>query len=371
MYRQYGTADTDWGTLTADTMLNREPVMNLKGKWEYEDGLMLDGMYAVYQQTQKPAYLRYIQSNLERYIAADGAIKGYAPKEWQLDHINNGKILLKMYEETGDPKYKLAADRLYHQLEHQPRTPMGTFWHKDIYPNQVWLDGVYMADVFYAQYLKLIGAPDFIDVSSQFLNAYAVTVDRESGLCYHAFDASRRMYWADAKSGCSPHFWLRAMGWFAMAMVDVQEYLPDGTDKTHINLNLSRLLQALRKVADPATNLWYQIPDQGDRPLNYLESSGSLMVLAAIAKATRLGYLPDPQWDEFLAKGWQNALTQFITITNDGNVNVNKIAYVGGLGGATRRDGSYAYYMSEPIVANDHKGVGPMLLLAAEMAQRK
>ncbi|WP_390407397.1 glycoside hydrolase family 88/105 protein [Lacticaseibacillus jixiensis] len=371
MYRKYGDVHSDWCHMAAQTMLNREPIMNHSGKWEYEDGLMLDGMYAIYQVTHKPEYLAYIKSNIDRYVAEDGSIQGYAPQEWQLDHINNGKILLTLYQETGAAKYQLAASKLYAQLLKQPRTKAGTFWHKAMYSEQVWLDGLYMGDVFYARYQHDLGITEHLaDVCAQFLDAYAVTVDAKSGLCYHAYDASKQMYWADPLSGHSPHFWLRAMGWFVMAMVDVQAYLPDSAQKSQLNANLNALLEALRKVADPATNLWYQIPDQGDRPLNYLESSGSLMILAAIAKGTRLGYLDKAAWQDFLAKGYANALMQFITITNEGFVNVNKIAHVGGLGGDNHRDGSYAYYMSEPIVVNDHKGVGPFLLLVAEMAQR-
>lgn len=373
MYTKYGDVNTDWADLGAQTMVKREPDMNPKHKWEYEDGLMLNGMYSIYQVTKKREYLHYIKHNIDLFVDGQGNIANYNYDEFNLDHVNNGKSLLDLYEETKDQRYKIAADKLYDQLLNQPKTKDGVFWHKNIYPNQVWLDGLYMGSVFYARYQHTFGIIDHLeDAVHQFLGAYDVTVDEKTGLCYHAYDESREMYWADQETGHSRHFWLRSLGWFIMSMVDVQEYLPDSIDgKQQINKNLNSLLDAVQKVADPATNLWYQIPDEGDRPMNYLESSGSLMILTAIAKAIRMGYVNKDKWTPILNKGYKNAIEQFISVTNSGYVNVNKIAHVGGLGGDSHRDGSFAYYISEPIVVNDHKGVGPFLLLSAEMAMRK
>ncbi|MFB9769216.1 glycoside hydrolase family 88/105 protein [Lactiplantibacillus modestisalitolerans] len=372
MYRQYGDLQTDWPTKGAQTMLNREPEMNLKGKWEYEDGLMLNGMYAIYKTTHEKAYFDYIKHNIDEFIDDEGHIKSYHRDEWSLDFINNGKAVLDLYDETHDPKYKAVADRLYDQLLSQPRTDIDVFWHKQIYPNQIWLDGLYMGSVFYARYQKTFGITDHLeDVVHQFLGAYKATYDEKTGLCYHATDVSRKAFWCDPETGHSPHFWTRSIGWFVMAIVDVMEYLPADLDgREQMLSNLRDLLKALRKVADPKTGLWYQVTDEGDRPMNYLESSGSLMILNAIAKGLRMGYLDEAEWSDFLKNGFENALQQFISVDRHDYVNVNKIAHVGGLGGANKRDGSFAYYMSEPIVVNDHKGVGPFLLLANEMRQR-
>lgn len=370
MTKQYGTPADDWAGKAVETMLKREPEVNLKGKWEYEDGLMLNGVMDVYERTKDQRYLEYIKHFFDTYIDDDGNVKGYDPELFRLDDINNGKVLLKLYFITKEPKYKLVLDRLFDQLQKQPRTPSDLFWHKKNYPNQVWLDGIYMGDVFYAEYLHyFVQDPDFTDVIHQFTKSYDIALDKQTGLCYHAVDESKEMYWANKENGHSPHFWLRSIGWYVMAMTDVLEYLPeDNPGRQQILTNLRNLLDALRKVADPATNLWYQIPDEGDRPMNYLESSGSLMILNAIAKSLRMGYLEDQEdWQAFLKKGWENALQQFISITNEGYVNVNKIAHVGGLGGPNHRDGSFAYYMSEPIVVNDHKGTGPFIMLANEM----
>jgi len=373
MYRKYGDEKTKWAENSANTILKREPVMNLKHKWEYEDGLMLNGMYEIYKETGNKAYLDYIQYNMDLFVDGRGSILNYHPEEFNLDHINNGKALLDLFEVTHDERYKTAAESLYKQLLQQPRTTDGTFWHKGVYPYQVWLDGLYMGSVFYARYQNLFNLSENLeDVVQQFLNAYKVTYDEKTGLCYHAYDEKRVEPWADKITGHSPHFWLRSLGWFVMAIVDVLDYLPDHLEgKDQIKVILLSLLNSLENYADQRTNLWYQIVVQGDRPGNYLESSGSLMILNAIAKAIRMGYIDPVQWQPFLDKAYKNAIEQFITVTNEGYVNVNKICQVAGLGGKDKRDGSFAYYISEPIVTNDHKGVGPFLLLSAELIRKK
>ncbi|WP_158372881.1 glycoside hydrolase family 105 protein [Cellulosimicrobium cellulans] len=370
--RGYGTARTPWAVLGADTLLAREPLMNPRDRWEYEDGLVLDGVRAVHRLTGDPRYSAYIRRNLDHFVREDGSILGYSRAEYNLDHVNNGKAVLDLLEETGDRRYRLAADRLFQQLLRQPRLRAGTFWHKQIYPDQVWLDGLYMGSVFYARYCVLAGRADLLDdVVLQFTTAYELTVEESSGLCRHACDESRRMGWADPETGRSPHVWLRALGWFVMAMTDVLEHLPaEHPGRERIRVQLTDVLAALLRVRDPRTGLWFQIPDQGDRPLNYLESSGSFMVLAAIAKALRLGHLAGDDWEQALEAGWAHATEQFLSVDAQGWVNVHRMCHVAGLGGQPYRDGSYAYYMTEPIVTNDHKGVGPFLLLAAEMDRR-
>ncbi|ACZ31555.1 glycosyl hydrolase family 88 [Xylanimonas cellulosilytica DSM 15894] len=362
---------TDWARLGADTMLVREPDMNPAGKWEYEDGLMLGGMLEIHRLTGDPRYLEYARANLDRFVRPDGSILGYRADEWNLDHVNNGKVALDLYEATGDERYLKAADLLFAQLLGQPRLDAGTFWHKQIYPYQTWLDGLYMGSVFYARYCRLTGRDDlWDDVALQFTTAYALTLE-PSGLCAHAYDETRSMPWADPTTGRSPHVWLRALGWFVMAMTDVLEHLPvDLPQRAAVHQQLRSLLTALRSVADERTGLWFQIPDQAGRPLNYLEASGSFMVLAAVAKGLRLGYLDAAEWGAHLERAWAAGVDEFLTVTAEGWVDVNRICQVAGLGGPAQRDGSYGYYMSEPIVANDHKGVGPFLLLAAEMGRR-
>ena len=370
--RGFGDAGTRWAVRGADTVLAREPLMNPRDRWEYEDGLMLNGVWAVHGLTGDPRYRDYVRRNIDHFVREDGSILGYARDEYNLDHVNNGKAVLDLLEATGDHRYRLAADRLFDQLQRQPRLRAGTFWHKLVYPDQVWLDGLYMGSVFYARYCVLAGRDDLLDdVVQQFTTAYELTLEGPSGLCRHAYDESRRMAWADPGTGRSPHVWLRALGWFVMAMTDVLEHLPAGhAGAARIRQQLRDVLAALLRVRDPRTGLWYQIPDQGERPLNYLESSGSFMVLAAIAKALRLGYLAGDAWEQALESGWSHATEQFLSIDARGWVNVHRMCHVAGLGGEPFRDGTYAYYMSEPVVTNDHKGVGPFLLLAAEMETR-
>lgn len=371
-YPAYGDTSTDWAGLGVRTLIEREPVINPTGRWEYEDGLVLGAVRTHAARTSDQAGLEYVRRNIDAYIGPDGEIRGYEPEADNLDHVNNGKVVLDLWEATGEERYRLAADRLFAQLKRQPRLEAGVFWHKRIYPNQVWLDGLYMGSVFYARYCALFGREDLLDdVAHQFTAAYELTLEESTGLCVHACDETRSMYWADPVTGHSPHVWLRALGWFVMAMVDVLEFLPvDHAGHQAVATNLRSLLASIQRVADPATNLWYQVPDQGPRPMNYLESSGSFMILAAIAKGLRCGYLDETEWADALATGWAGAVEQFLSIDSAGWVNVHKMCYVAGLGGATRRDGSYAYYMSEPIVTNDHKGVGPFLLLASEMQVR-
>lgn len=372
-FSSYGDTTTDWARLGAETMLAREPDVNPRGRWEYEDGLLLDGVRAVHDLTSDPRYLDYVRTNVDRFVQPDGSIRGYRAEELNLDHVNNGKAVLALFDTTGEDRYRRAAGRLFDQLRRQPRLTTGTFWHKKIYPHQTWLDGLYMGSVFYARYCRTFGREDLLgDVALQFTTAYDLTLDPATGLCRHAYDESREQPWADPVTGRSPHVWLRALGWFVMAMVDVVEHLPDDlAERATILDHLRALLGALRPVADERTGLWYQIPDQGGRPLNYLEASGSFMVLAAVAKGLRHGHLDAAEWSAHLDRAWASAVEQFLTVTREGWVNVNRICQVAGLGGPARRDGSYAYYMSEPIVANDHKGVGPFLLLAAEMARRR
>jgi len=373
MYRGYGNPNDDWASLGAKTLIKRDPIFNKLFKWSYDDGTLFGAMYNTYQIKNDHEILKYMQFNFDRYLDDQGNIHGYVPDKLALDDVCNGKSLLDLYHETGDQKYKDAADKLFRQLQLQPRTNEGTFWHKQSYPYQVWLDGLYMGSVFYAKYQKMFGIDKYYDdVVHQFLTAYKVTLDEKNGLCFHAYDEARVQPWANKENGHSPHFWTRAIGWFVMAMVDVLEYIPESVDgREKIIQNLNDLFDALKKYADPQTGLWYQVTDEIDRPMNYLEQSGSSMILAAMAKATRLGYSSEEKWSKDIDNGWEYSLEEFITVTNDGYLNTNRTVEVGGLGGDNKRDGSYAYYMSEPVISNDHKGYGAFMYLANEMELRK
>lgn len=357
-----------WGAKAAKSVMKRRPEINPKMKWEYEDGVVLEGMYLLWKQTGDREYLDYIQRNLDLFVDGVGNIPKYSLKEFNIDHVNNGKILLDLYKETRDERYKKAADLLREQLRRHPRTKEGSFWHKQIYPYQVWLDGLYMGSVFYGKHVHFFGKEeDWEDVINQFLLCEKNTKDEKSGLLHHAYDEMRAQPWADKQTGLSKHYWGRSIGWFAMALVDVLDFLPSShPQKQRLIEMLEEVLVAVMKVQDKETSLWYQIMDQGTRKGNYLESSCSCMFLYSIAKGVRQGYLGD-EWFAVAEKVYEGILDEFITETKEGYINVNKICYVGGLGGADKRDGSFAYYISEPIVTNDHKGVGPFILASAEM----
>ena len=201
--------------------------------WNYEQGLILQSFYEMWKRTGEQKYFDYIKKNIDYYVQDDGSIKTYEMKKYRLDDITTGRAVLNLYKATKEDKYKKAADNLRTQLELQPRTKSGGFWHKKIYPNQMWLDGLYMAEPFYAQYSVMFDiddskklTKDFDDIANQFLLVERHNRDSKTGLYYHGWDESKKQKWADPKNGTSPNFWGRAMGWYMMALVDVLDYFP-------------------------------------------------------------------------------------------------------------------------------------------------
>jgi unsaturated rhamnogalacturonyl hydrolase len=305
---------------------------------------------------------------MDALVGDDGSIKTYSVEEYNLDQINPGRSLFVLYRQTGDEKYKKAARLLREQLRGQPRTNEGGFWHKKIYPYQMWLDGIYMASPFYAEFGQTFGEPAaFDDVAFQIIVIEKHTRDDKTGLLYHGWDESKQMGWANPETGCSPHFWGRAMGWYAMAIVDVLDHLPQDHPKRNNILEIfERMVAALVSVQDKSTGLWYQVLDQGNREGNYLEASGSCMFVYSIAKAVRHGILSKNYLD-VARKGYQGILDNLIRVDNRGLVNLENTCDSAGLGGTPYRDGSYEYYINEKIVVNDYKGVGPFVLAGLEM----
>jgi unsaturated rhamnogalacturonyl hydrolase len=349
-----------------DSYMKRNPEGDMK--WSYGEGVILKGFENVYRKTSKKVYLEYIELALGKLISDDGIIEGYSLEEYNIDSINNGKNLFILYEETQKEKYKKAMDILKKQLDTHPRTTDGLFWHKNIYPHQVWLDGIFMGDVFYCQYIKNFGNPaDFDDVTKQFLQTYEHNLDVESGLLYHGYDESRQQFWCNKDSGVSPNLWGRGIGWYVMAIVDMLDYLPKAhKHREKVIQILLSVTEALIKIQDSKSKVWYQILDCHDRKGNYLESSATAMFIYAIAKGINNGYI-SRNYTAFIKEAYEAAIEEFITITNQGLVNVNKVCKVAGLGATDKRDGSFAYYISEPIVCNDSKGVGSFILAACEV----
>jgi unsaturated rhamnogalacturonyl hydrolase len=337
-------------------------------KWNYEQGLMLEALRQMFLFSGGEEYFAFVQNNLDQYIDGDGRIKTYVEDEFQLDNIAPGKPLLALYEKTHDPRYRTAIETLRRQLRDQPRTSDGGFWHKRIYPYQMWLDGLYMAEPFYAWYALMFHEPAaFDDIVKQCTLIAAFARDPHTGLFYHGWDERREQPWADKKTGCSPMFWGRALGWYAMAIVDVLDYLPQNHHGRNELIQILRgFADALVLVRDTTTALWYQVPDQPGRAGNYLEASASAMFAYAFAKGANRGYLGR----EFFTAAQQtfSGITRYlVTIDSAGYVDLHHTCRGAGLGGTPYRDGSYAYYINEPQRTNDMKGLGPFLLAAIEL----
>ncbi len=350
----------------ADSTMERHPL--LSQRWHYEPGVALLALKQVWLKTGKHEYFDYVKRNVDAFVSPDGSIRTYRLEDFNLDQINEGKVLFCLYELTGDERYRKAAFLLRDQLRTHPRTGEGGFWHKQIYPHQMWLDGIYMASPFYAEFAKQFHEPEgFDDVAYQIITIEKHTRDAGTGLLYHAWDESRSQRWSDPDTGCSPHFWGRAMGWYVMAVADVLDHLPKEHRQREQLVTIFRAtVDAVVRVQDPASGVWYQVLDQGARPGNYLESSASCMFVYAIAKGVRTGYLHE----ELLAaatRGYAGILAEFVTLDEQGWVNLDGICGVAGLGGTPYRDGSFAYYVSESVVANEYKGVGPFILASIEM----
>lgn len=335
------------------------------GSWSYDFGVILMGFQQAYELTGEEEYYTYLKEAMDYYIASDGSIKNYHYEAMNLDYINNGKLLFLLYKKTGAEKYKQAMDQLYQQLQATPRTQAGGFWHKKVYPNQMWLDGLYMAEPFYAEYLLTFkNGSGLADVVQQFQLCYDATLDHKTGLLYHAYDEARIQPWADPQTGHAPHFWGRAMGWYVVALVDTLRLLPkDSPEFQQLATLFTNCWQALKKVQDPTSNCWYQVLDEGTRKGNYLEASATALILNAAAKAVVLNVLPATEIP-LIKESYQGLQDEFVLYTKEGWINLIHNCQVAGLGGADQRDGSFTYYMSEPIIANDFKGYGAFLQAA-------
>ena len=335
--------------------------------WNYIDGCMLTALMEMERITGEERYFGFVRQCIDHFVGEDGTIRGFQPEAYNLDDINEGRVLFALYARTGEEKYRKAAQKLREQLLKQPRTEAGNFWHKAIYPNQVWLDGIYMAQPFCALYQKHFGENDFSDTVGQIKNVRRKMFSPEKGLYFHGYDASKTAFWADKETGCSKNFWLRSLGWFAVALADLLEILPEGEDRAALADIFSELMASVDRCADPETGLYWQVPDQGGREGNYLETSGSAMMAYAMLKGARLGFLGK----EYAAKGqktFNGIVEKYLTFTESG-LDLGGICLVAGLGPENnrRRDGSYEYYISEPVVRNDAKGVAPFVLAYTEI----
>lgn len=342
-------------------------------RWNYELATLLNGIDGVWYATADGQYFRYAKASMDALVEPDGSIPTYEANAATLDNIALGRELLRLYSVTRNVRYAKAAAALHAQLDSQPRTASGGYWHKRIYPDQMWLDGLYMAEPFRAEYATVTHEPeelarkDFADIARQFALIEAHARDPRTGLLYHAWDEAKRQPWANRTTGTSGVFWARAMGWYMMALVDTLEYFPpDNPDRAALLASLNRAAEAVTRVQDPGTGLWYQVLDRAGAKGNYLESSAACMFVYVLEKGVRLGYLP-AAYGASAGRGWQGILGRFVSPGADGSLSLAGTVKAVGLGGTPYRDGSYEYYVGAPVIANDPKGVGAFLMAAVEI----
>nr|WP_321438036.1 glycoside hydrolase family 88 protein [uncultured Bacteroides sp.] len=336
-------------------------------RWNYCQGLELKAMLDVYDKYGDDKFYKYALTYADTTINDDGSIKTYKMSEYSLDRVNSGKILFRIYEQTKNEKYKKALDLLRSQLDSHPRTSEGGFWHKNVYPNQMWLDGVYMASPFYAEYSFRNNRPqDYADVIKQFIVIARHTYDPANGLYRHAWDESREQKWADKQTGQSAHCWGRAMGWYAMALVDALDFIPKHEAGRDSMLNiLNNVATQIKKYQEKKSGLWYQVIDRSGDKGNYLEASCSSMFVYTLFKAVRMGYI-DKSYLQVAEKGYKGILSNLIEVDKQGIVSITKVCAVAGLGGNPYRSGDYDYYIHEKIRSNDPKAVGPFIMASLE-----
>ena len=352
-----------------------------KSGWDYIDGCMIMALLEIYATSGQQKYLDFADYYEDFRIHDDGSIDGYKMEEWNLDNLNGGKNLFPLYRLTKKEKYAKALHQLFKQIEGQPRTAQGNFWHKKIYPNQIWLDGTYMALPFYMEYEKTFnGSKSIDDIYKQLFNVYEIMRDKKTGLYYHGYDSSKSIFWADKETGLSRNFWLRSLGWYSMALLDTLNAAPDrGSDNwQRLQGIFTELCDSMLAVQDES-GMWYQVPALSgrespvpDTSRNYLETSGSAIMSYSLLKGFRTGVLSDEKYQLAGKKAFEGIVSTYLS-TDGGVLSLKGICLVAGLGPEKdrRRDGSFDYYMSEPVVEDDAKGVGPFILAYNEYKQLK
>ncbi len=365
-YVSYLTDNSD----AAHPMWNIEKIRSGKpNKWNYIDGCMITALLRMYEITGIRKYLDFSDGFVSAFVNEDGTVGTYSVDEYNLDNVRPACNLFTLYDLTGKEKYRKAMDTVRSQLDTMPRTNEGNFWHKKIYPYQVWLDGMYMAQPFYVEYEKRFNKMSgCIDSYKQFQNVRRLMRDEETGLYYHGYDESREMYWADKETGCSPNFWLRATGWFMASLVDTAEAMGEQLYNEYRTLQdmLKELADSLLKYMDKESHMFYQVIDKKDAQGNYLETSGSALIAYALLKGVRLGYLPK-RYADIAEEIFYGITDRYLSKNEDGTPKLGGICLVAGLGGEQHRDGSLEYYFSEPVVENDAKGTAPLLLAYTEL----
>lgn len=344
-----------------------------KINWNYTPGLEMKAFLDVYETYGGDDILQYVDDWYGLCIEDDGHVKYYYKGDYTVDKVCPARTLYQLYDDTGKEKYRMAIDSMMTRLLAHPRTSEGAFWHKTVYPYQVWLDGLYMAEPFYTEYTVRYAEDKeaaWADIVNDFVVAARHTYDPATKLYRHAWDETRSMFWCDPETGQSQHCWGRALGWYCMALVEVLEKMPEGTAGRGQLLEILRgIVDVLPSFADPKTGMWYQVLDCPGREGNYLEATCSAMFSYTLLKGVRLGFL-DASLEDYARKVYDGLVATFITEDENGLLSINQCCSVGGLGGKDNRMGDYAYYLSEPVRSNDPKGVGPFIWASLEMEMR-
>ena len=341
-----------------------------KPVWNYIDGCMMTSLLELYKTTKEEKYIDFVKKFVDYYVFDDGSIRGYDPLKYSTDDVCESRILFDLYDLTKNEKYNKANELTYSQVKTHPRTKEGNFWHKKIYPNQVWLDGLYMMQPFYTRYQTLRNGKDYQDIVKQFSNVRNIMFDSKYKLYYHGYDSSKSIFWADKETGLSKNFWLRSIGWFTVGLVDVLDYMDEQMYDEHNTIKklLKETIDGILQYQDEDSKMFYQVPNFKGREGNYLETSGSSMIAYAILKGVRLEALPE-RYKKIGQDIFNGICKKYLSVKPDGDLNLGGICLVAGLGPENnlRRDGSYEYYISEPVVENDAKGVGPLIMAYTEM----
>ena len=393
-YKHY----SEWLTYSEMKRVPRSYMLDFadKPKWSYVMGIELEGMLDTYLRYGGEDILKYCKMYTDKMIDQEGNITGYNILDYNLDNLRTGHFVTRMYQKWPEEKNLLAMQLMMKQMKDQPRTLNdGVFWHKAIYAYQVWLDGIFMglpfrvltAPITEGNSKKAVNAI-YDDAVNQLKVTYQRTLDPKTGLNRHAYDETRHTFWADKETGLSQHCWGRAQGWYTMALIEVLDALPqDYAWRREVLDLLQKDLDAILKWQDKKTGLWYQVMDSPDREGNYLESTCSAMFTYALLKAYRKGYV-DAKYRDAGIRAYKGMIQHFIHVHPDKTISLTRCCSVAGLGPAAtfevkaamrqinpkgtvkenlKRDGSYEYYLSEPIRANDAKGVGPFLWASLEM----
>ncbi|KAF8741390.1 Glycosyl Hydrolase Family 88, partial [Rhizoctonia solani] len=340
----------------------------------YETGVFQRALEAIYAKTKVAKYRDYHLKQVDSMISANGTVTGYNFTLYSLDPIRTGESILYAYEQTNQTKYKVALDTFRRQLDAQPRTPAGAFWHRIVYPNQQWLDGVYMADTYYAVYNKKFANNNntaWDDVLRQFdlveqnlrVSPNSFPNNSANGLLYHGYDAGLTAVWAQPPTGRCIEVWNRAVGWYAMALVDVLDHFPQkhaGYKK--IRGYLERLAPYIVDSADPVTGNWWLVMGYPNRARNYIESSGSAMFVYSLLRGVRKGYLPKKNYVKTATRAYEYLAKTFVVPETNGTLSWNGTVSVGSLGS----NGTFDYYVSVAEQQNDLKGLAPFILASLE-----